>query len=230
MSVVASRVCCAKSEIFSNYLKGNSFIYESPQVASRKCLFYHIGAIFSKFSMLTQSKSSQDGEESSESEDNLKDGFSELKVPASVNAIEERNAINGNENELASEFGLFDDDEHDVGEHSVKIMELLDAEANSGEKTSMKGSADAELFQAIISTPASYIHGVLDKWVEEGKDLDRSEISLAMLNLYKCKMYKRALQVIQLDAERMKHVLCHLLEGFNSTKYPSTLFLISYQM
>ncbi|XP_057999972.1 pentatricopeptide repeat-containing protein At1g80270, mitochondrial-like isoform X2 [Hevea brasiliensis] len=144
--------------------------------------------------MVRQSMSSQAGAESSESEDDLEDGFSELETPASDNAIEERNAVGGNEDELVSEPELSDDND-DVGEHSQNAMELLDTEADSDEKASMKKKVASELFRAIISAPGLSINGVLDKWVEEGKDLDRAEILLVMLDLRKRRMYGRALQL-----------------------------------
>ncbi|KAJ9184997.1 hypothetical protein P3X46_004678 [Hevea brasiliensis] len=195
LSVVTSRVSCAKSEIFSNNVEGYSTICEYPQTLSgNRCLFYHNEAICSKFYMVRQSMSSQAGAESSESEDDLEDGFSELETPASDNAIEERNAVGGNEDELVSEPELSDDND-DVGEHSQNAMELLDTEADSDEKASMKKKVASELFRAIISAPGLSINGVLDKWVEEGKDLDRAEILLVMLDLRKRRMYGRALQL-----------------------------------
>ncbi|OAY40209.1 pentatricopeptide repeat-containing protein At1g80270, mitochondrial [Manihot esculenta] len=188
LSVVVSRVCCAKSEIFSNNLEANSAIYESSQVPSVRCLFYHTEANFSKFYILSQSMSSQAGAESSESED-LEDGFSELETPASVDSNEESSAVDGNEDELVSEPELSDDG----GEHSA--MELLDTEADTGEKASSKKKLASELFRAIVNAPGLSIHGVLDKWVEEGKDLGRAEISLVMIDLRKRRMFGRALQL-----------------------------------
>ncbi|KAJ6408363.1 hypothetical protein OIU84_011638 [Salix udensis] len=55
--------------------------------------------------------------------------------------------------------------------------------------------ATTELFNAIVSAPDVSVQSVLDKWVAEGKDLDRLEISNAMINLRKRRMFGKALQL-----------------------------------
>lgn len=73
--------------------------------------------------------------------------------------------------------------------------ELLDNEVGSTEKESQKKLARSELFKAISRIPSWSVNKVLAKWVEEGKELSRSEISLAILNLRALRMYQKALQV-----------------------------------
>ena len=48
--------------------------------------------------------------------------------------------------------------------------------------------ATSPLFQAISFAPALYVNKALDQWLEEDKEFNRSEISLAMVMLRKRKM------------------------------------------
>ncbi|KAI4353476.1 hypothetical protein L6164_002424 [Bauhinia variegata] len=66
---------------------------------------------------------------------------------------------------------------------------------DSAEKKSPGGRAQSELFKAILNFPNLSVHNILDKWVEEGKELERPEISLTLFNLRKHQMYGRALQL-----------------------------------
>lgn len=184
LSVATSCACCAKSEILSSCLEGKAAISESSQAVSKGHLFCYTANVCSKFFMGRCGLSSHAGAESSESEDNLEDGFSELETRASADA---------NEDELISE-PEFDDD-NAVGEPSQSALELLDTETDFGDKRSLRKGGHSELFIA-IATPGVSVHSVLDKWVAEGKDLEREEFLLAMFNLRKRRMYAVALQVI----------------------------------
>ncbi|CAL0323537.1 unnamed protein product [Lupinus luteus] len=163
---------------------------ESPQVAyCGRFLFlkkfYHSGHTSAKFTVSRRELSSQADASSTKDEDDLEDGFSELETP---------DADDGGENVLIHDTNLPDESE-DVKEPQNEL-ELSDTENDdSTEKKSHPGRAESELFKEIIKAPPTSVSLVLDKWIEEGKELSRQEISLAMLNLRKRKMYGRALQL-----------------------------------
>ncbi|XP_019437066.1 PREDICTED: pentatricopeptide repeat-containing protein At1g80270, mitochondrial-like isoform X1 [Lupinus angustifolius] len=165
-------------------------VAESPQVAYcgrfmflKK--FYHSGHASPKFTVSRRELSSQADISSTKDEDDLEDGFSELETPA---------AADGGENVLIHDTDSSDESE-DV-EEPQNELELSDTEIDdSTEKKSHPVKAESELFKEIISAPPLSVSLVLDKWIEEGKELSRQEISLAMLNLRKRKMYGRALQL-----------------------------------
>lgn len=148
--------------------------------------FYRSTHASSEFSVRRCGLSSQAGAESSD----LEDGFSELETAG--NSENKRDHIAKDE----TEGGLDSDQEFsvDVEETASNELELFEAETDVSDKKSSGRRTTSELFKAIISAPG--IHKVLDKWLEEGKDLNRAEISSAVLNLRKRRMYWRALQVI----------------------------------
>ncbi|KAJ6921385.1 pentatricopeptide repeat-containing protein [Populus alba x Populus x berolinensis] len=194
LSVGTSRSCCAKSEIVSSYVEGKAVTVNSPQPVSQSPRFHQSTNIGSKFYLEKRGFASQAGAENSGSDDDLEDGFSELETPANVNESTV-NALAGNEDQLISEPELSDDDNDDIGEPAQNALELSDNETDSVVKSSPRKRATTELFNAIVSAPDVSVQSVLDKWVAEGKDLDRLEISNAMINLRKRRMFGRALQL-----------------------------------
>ncbi|XP_022967740.1 pentatricopeptide repeat-containing protein At1g80270, mitochondrial-like [Cucurbita maxima] len=136
-----------------------------------------------------RSLSSQAGPRSSGEEDDLEDGFSELepeKIMPTQTAVED---------DMFVDPELIEDDDGDSVGPSQNDLDLSEATDDTDEKRLINRRAYSELFQAIMSSPGLSIHNVLDKWVAEGKDLNRSEISLTMLNLRKRRLYGRALQL-----------------------------------
>ncbi|XP_061965829.1 pentatricopeptide repeat-containing protein At1g80270, mitochondrial-like [Populus nigra] len=194
LSVGTSRGCCAKSEIVSSYVEGKVVTVKSPQPVSQSPRFHHSTNVGSKFYLEKRGFASQAGAENSGSDDDLEDGFSELETPANANESTV-NALAGNEDQLISEPELSDDENDDIGEPSQNALELSDNETDSMVKSSPRKRASTELFNAIVSAPDVSVQSVLDKWVAEGKDLDRLEISNAMINLRKRRMFGRALQL-----------------------------------
>ncbi|KAJ6912125.1 pentatricopeptide repeat-containing protein [Populus alba x Populus x berolinensis] len=194
LSVGTSRSCCAKSEIVSSYVEGKAVTVNSPQPVSQSPRFHQSTNAGSKFYLEKRGFASQAGAENSGSDDDLEDGFSELETPANANESTV-NALAGNEDQLISEPELSDDDNDDIGEPAQIALELSDNETNSVVKSSPRKRATTELFNAIVSAPDVSLQSVLDKWVAEGKDLDRLEISNAMINLRKRRMFGRALQL-----------------------------------
>ncbi|KAA8517948.1 hypothetical protein F0562_015422 [Nyssa sinensis] len=196
-----SRACGAKSELGSCHLDEKASVGEAAQVIADRSLslkrFYSTTGDSSKFFMGRRSFSSQAGAKSSgEVDDDLEDGFSELESPASAEAILESNAEDENEDELISEPEPSEGDDEDAAvEEPQNELELSDTETDVTEKRSPRKGVPSALFKAIVAAPGLSVHNVLDKWVEEGNDLTRAEISLAMLNLRKRRMYGRALQL-----------------------------------
>lgn len=138
--------------------------------------------------------SQADSESSTQEEDDLEDGFSELETPANADVVKEKHVDEVNEDELISEPELSEDEDDDA-EGPQNELELSDIEADIAEKRSAQMGASSALFDAIMRAPGLSVQSALDNWVEGGNELTRSEISLAMLNLRKRKMYGRALQV-----------------------------------
>ncbi|KAF7819080.1 pentatricopeptide repeat-containing protein [Senna tora] len=98
--------------------------------------------------------------------------------------------------------------------------ELSDAKIDSTEKKSRKKKAQSNLFKAITNSQSLSINSTLAKWVEEGKELSRSEISLAMINLRGLRMYGKALQLSEWVEEKQQ------IE-FTESDYVSRLDLIA---
>lgn len=137
--------------------------------------------------------SSRAGARSSGEEDELEDGFSELESPPKIKPIQTADL---EDDELFISDPLTDDDDRDSAGPSQNDLDLSETAVDVDETRPLNRRAHSELFQAIMSSPGLSIHNVLDKWVREGKDLNRSEISLTMFNLRKRRLYGRALQVI----------------------------------
>ncbi|XP_028103697.1 pentatricopeptide repeat-containing protein At1g80270, mitochondrial-like, partial [Camellia sinensis] len=144
-----------------------------------------------------------DTKSSAQEEDDLEDGFSELETAASAaDVVQDSNVDDLNEDQLISEPELSEeeDDGDDGVEEPQNELELFDIEAEVTEKRPPQKRASSALFKAIMAAPGLSVQSALDKWVEEGNDLNRLEIALAMLNLRKRRMYGRALQVICLNS------------------------------
>ncbi|KAL5743690.1 hypothetical protein ACOSP7_026549 [Xanthoceras sorbifolium] len=192
-----ARACCTKLRLSSTCIEDKAGILQSPQSVPNRGLcfvrFYHRTHDSSSFSIGRCSFSSQAGAESSGEEDELEEGFSELETPASAETEQENTAEDQKEDELNSEADLSGDD--DVVDPTQGELELSGSDTDSREKRSPRKRNFSELFKAIINAQALSVDSVLDKWVEEGKDLSREEIASAMLNLRKRRMYGRALQL-----------------------------------
>lgn len=197
-SIGTSHACYANSELPITYIQDQPCFLESPQSVSDGYLpskrLYYTTHVSSKFSVDRRSLSSQAGTKSSGEEDDLEDGFSELETPPTAEVIPESITNDENEDEIISAPDVSDDEE-DI-EPSQNELELLETETDPNEKSSPRKRDVSALFKAILDFPGLSVHNALDKWVEEGNDLNRAEISLAMLNLRKRRMFGRALQVI----------------------------------
>ncbi|KAF4356686.1 pentatricopeptide repeat-containing protein At1g80270, mitochondrial [Cannabis sativa] len=160
-------------------LQHNAGVSDSPEVTCGKCRSfkrcYHEKFDSANLYVVRRSLSSQAGTKSSGEEDDLEDGFSELETTDGAKAVVGDNG----EDELISEPDLSDNEDH---------AEPLFP------KAPLRKRVTSALFKAIVAAPGLSVTAALDKWVEEGNQIDRGEISLTMLSLRKLQMYGRALQ------------------------------------
>ncbi|KAJ4978745.1 hypothetical protein NE237_009525 [Protea cynaroides] len=187
------RACYTKVVVRSDYVENAVGIAGPIELVSGVCLlpkrFYHSPSSHVYFHPGSQSLSSQAGAKSSEDEEDLEDGFSELETPDSMDSIEESNRVEEVREEFVSGPDLSDVD----SEASLNELDLSDAEAGATDEESKKKRSPMDLFWAIMN--ASHVESGLEQWVAEGNHLGRSELSFLMLTFRKRKMYGRALQV-----------------------------------
>ncbi|MED6126768.1 hypothetical protein PIB30_081706 [Stylosanthes scabra] len=174
------RASCFKS-MSATWAEDDSGMLESSRMAYGHFLlsnmFYHSANASLKFTMSRRELSSQADTSSTKDQDDSEDGFSELETPAA-----------------ASEFDKDESNEIDDGEGPLNELEFSDTEVEPSEKKG-RGRAQSEIFKLISSSPSTSVDVLMDKWVEDGKELSRQEISLAMGILRRCKMYSKALQL-----------------------------------
>ncbi|CAN0910219.1 Pentatricopeptide repeat-containing protein At1g80270, mitochondrial [Linum grandiflorum] len=180
------RAGIVKLESFCGQVEPKTNILDAPQVVGRTSMFHHAVNASSKFSSGMRGLSSQAGTDTSSSESSSDDdAFSELEGPAS-----EKSVVEGNEDELVSDPEIADEDD-EVDEE----LQLLDTETDPSEKQLTRKRASSELFNTIVSNQSLSVEDVLSKWVEQGKDLEKSEINSAMVNFRRRRMYAKALQL-----------------------------------
>ncbi|KAL0555078.1 hypothetical protein IC582_009011 [Cucumis melo] len=146
--------------------------------------------------------STQAGAENSGEEVNMEDGFSEL-----------------DETHPTTRSEISDDDENVVDDGTQNELDLPEGETGLAEKISRK-RAPSELTKAIWNAPALSVGSALDKWVSEGNELSRDDISSTLTSLRRRRMFGKALQFSEwLEASGQ-------LE-FNERDYASRLDLIA---
>lgn len=186
---------CSRLEVLCGCVDDEAVILASPRAVSDGRLpllrFYHQPHDCSNFFGGRRGLSSQAGAESSGEEDDLEEGFSELETPATADAVQKSMAEDEKEYGLISESELSGD--HDDIEND---LELSETETEASRKTTPSKRKFSKLFKAIMDAPDISIHSTLTKYAEEGNDLSRAEIALAMANLRTRRMYGKALQVI----------------------------------
>ncbi|KAM0947914.1 putative tetratricopeptide-like helical domain superfamily, pentacotripeptide-repeat region of PRORP [Dioscorea sansibarensis] len=136
--------------------------------------------------------SSHAGTKSSDSENDLEDGFSELDAPPGTDSIKD---IGHKEDDcdLVSES---DASEEDFAEDVESLVGLSDTETDADGEKAAKEKSSSPLFKIIMDAPHSSVDSTLDKWVEEGNALGRGEIAVVVLNLRKRRLYVKALQFV----------------------------------
>ncbi|KAK4795766.1 hypothetical protein SAY86_028092 [Trapa natans] len=190
LCVGITRPCSVKNELLNGYVEDNTCVVGSHMSVSCGSpyfkRFYHQSNAFPRFSITKCGFSSQAGAKSSREEDDLQDGFSELETPLGSDTTTESNLDDEKADESASDADVSDvDGDEESPEDELEIL------TDKGKGRSIR--AQSQLFQAIIS--ARSVENALDKWVEDGKDLNKDEIWLATNNLRRRRMFGRALQL-----------------------------------
>lgn len=193
--IVAASACSAKSDISGGNPVSNEWNCEKDGCSSAGNMFLNSvshGVSFTKMSILgTRSLSSHAGAKSSDSENDVEEGFSDLELAP------ETDKVGDSSDDL--EDGLSEDELSVEGkdEGADHALGLLDAAKDTNvEKALNKKIGTSPLFKILMEAPRLSINSALDKWVEEGNALGRSEISTVILNLRKWKLYGKALQVL----------------------------------
>ncbi|XP_073132512.1 pentatricopeptide repeat-containing protein At1g15480, mitochondrial-like isoform X2 [Henckelia pumila] len=75
------------------------------------------------------------------------------------------------------------------------VVSETGTEVDGEEKESSKTRATSPMTEAILAARPLTIHKVLDKWVEEGKEVTRKEVASAFLHLRKRKSFLKALKL-----------------------------------
>ncbi|KAK6944465.1 Pentatricopeptide repeat [Dillenia turbinata] len=203
-TVGTSWACSAKPDLASRHPEVKAHIHGSTQSISDRCrtmMRFGNGNLDAfKFSMCSCGLSSQAGAESSNEEDNLEDGFSELETPARSDTVQGITVEDENDDELISEPDISEEDELDA---SAQEMQLSDTEMDVVEKKLQHKRVQSALFKALLAASGSSIHLTLDGWVEEGNVISRTEATITMLNLQKRRLYMKALQLSEwLEAKK----------------------------
>ncbi|URE02996.1 DNA-binding protein [Musa troglodytarum] len=211
-SILLARACCADSVLSRNSLAheeghhDKSFSISGSSIISK---LYSSGRLYHTKSFLwCQNLSSHAGARSSQKDDDLEDGFSDLDVPPEDDAIvgpEEKE----DDEELMSE--------EEMNNAADEALSLLDSETDSSVEKKTQRRVESPLSKIIIEAPRYSLNGTLDKWVEEGNPLGRGEISLVMLNLRKRWLYGKALQFVEwLEAtNRLEFLECDYATHLN---------------
>nr|GEU35697.1 pentatricopeptide repeat-containing protein At1g80270, mitochondrial-like [Tanacetum cinerariifolium] len=155
-----------------------------------------------RYSSLAGTKSS--GEE----DDDLEDGFSELEA-SSIDVSQEKDAVDEIDDDLI-ELEL-SEEEDVVPENETEV---------SDKKTSQQRRAFSVLFKVIMDSPRIPVHKALDKWLEKGETTSRADISVALLELRRRRMFDKALQLSEWLESRKQLV-------FNEKDYSSRIDLIA---
>lgn len=187
-------------EVASCYQECDAEIAGHAQVISDRFVctrrYHHKQYESLKFHVGKHHLSSHAGMKSSEDEDDdLGDGFSELETPAGADESQARSAPCESNDELVSDSDLSDGGTDDEVAGFRKELERSDIDAKRSKKKIGQKRTSDQLLNAVISSPGLSIKSVLQKWVEGGNEVNKSEILMINLNLRKRKMYGRALQV-----------------------------------
>ncbi|MCE2055835.1 hypothetical protein HAX54_043540 [Datura stramonium] len=185
----SSQISCVTYDISNRYSERNSEGI-SNEILDRSLSFRgfcNTANGSTKFFLRCQNFSSLVGtKSSSEIDSDLEDGFSELEGPTATEGMLETN--------LEAELSGDDVDGEDV-EMPHDKLELSDSVSGARQAESLRKKVPMELLKDITAAPVLSVDRVMDKWLEKGNDLKRTEITLIMIYLCKRHMYGRALQL-----------------------------------
>lgn len=133
--------------------------------------------------------SSHAGMKSSEDEDDdLGDGFCELETQSRSTPCESND-------ESISESELSDGGNDDEVAGLKQEQELSDIKAERSKTKFEQKRTSVQLLNVVLRAPGFSTKTVLHKWVEDGNEVNKSDILMIILNLRKLRMYGKALQV-----------------------------------
>lgn len=215
---MVARACCSQRDISSGFTeKGNkneSVNCEITKRAFSKSCCHALSfpnSFFSTRNLSSGAGTKSDNAEGGEEEE----GFSDLDLHPET--IESADKIIEDSGDLNIEGDV---SEEEIDETVASELGLSDDESESnGDKKETRKSNTSPLFELLIETPRQSTAAALNKWVNEGKPLGRTEISLAVLNLRKIRHYAKALQLYEW-MEANKHL------EFNIRDYVSYFDLI----
>ncbi|KAG1370942.1 putative pentatricopeptide repeat-containing protein, mitochondrial [Cocos nucifera] len=153
--------------------------------------FSHGPSISANLFIKSQNLSSQAGAKSSDQENDLEDGFSDLEIPPETDKVGE--IVSKKDDELMSEGETSEEGPDDAADNSLG---LSDTESDINVEKGSRKRLTSPLFKILMESSRHTVNSVLDKWVGEGNPLGRGEISIAILNLRKWRFYAKALQVL----------------------------------
>lgn len=202
LSSGSTRISCVQSEILTCYLEN----YHAGLIAPQEKVFdrllstsscYNPAYVSLKSCTEACSFSSKASRKSHVEDDDYKldDGFSDLEMPCGL--VQESASGDENNDVFSEGDGVTDDKENE--------LEASIIEADVGNKRSPKTKSTSTLTKAILAAHAMPMKEVCEKWVEEGNEVSQTEISLAMLELRKRRMFLRALQLSEWS-ESSKHL------------------------
>ncbi|KAL1199332.1 Pentatricopeptide repeat-containing protein [Cardamine amara subsp. amara] len=168
----------ARTALYSkdiNLVERSIFTLESNSIVYDKC--ESLPRLYEISSMSNRALSSSAGTKSDEEDDDLEDGFSEL------------------ESSKSGQDTTSDDSEDDEVAHAGKLSADEDDLVETEDSRKAVEKKPSELFNTIVSAAGLSVGSALDKWVEEGHEISRVEVSKAMLLLRRRRMYGRALQM-----------------------------------
>lgn len=203
-SAVTLRASCAEHKVpGSSHLDKSKFSEPSrgPLLLNKYSSRSHSRATSNHlFSSLAGTKSN------GEDDDNLEDGFSELDADT-TDVIQEKNVepddmedgfseLEASSTDVIQDKNVEDDNDDDLISEPELSKEEDDDSIITPEKTRKQKKAFSVLFKAIMDSPTVPAQKSLDKWLEKGDKVTRSDVSMAMLELRRRRMFDKALQVL----------------------------------
>lgn len=177
-----------ESEIASCYLENYNAEFSQSQVITslhNRCSSSKSFLAVQSFSSLASAKSSGDHNGV------LGDALTRLEIrqdtvqeAASAGEMDEESI---SESDLSVGVGVADDMQNE--------LHMLDTVSDVGEERSSITEAPWGLINGLLSAPLQRVSRILDGWVEVGNEVTRTEVSSILLELYRRRMFDKALQV-----------------------------------
>ncbi|KAL1548761.1 pentatricopeptide repeat-containing protein, mitochondrial [Salvia divinorum] len=202
LSSRSGQIFCGKTEFVGRCSETSNAAINSPRETmfdGPSCTkFYSKSSGFPKSNRGARTYSSQVDAKSNGEE--LEDGFSELETQH--DSVEESASGDESDGGLGSGSELSEDECMADGE--LNELETSGSETDAKKKLTT-AKASSAMCKAILAAPTLPVSKVLEKWVEDGNEVTRSETHLAMSNLRVRKLFVKALQLSEW-LESNKHI------------------------